>query len=167
VSGIYDYSVPVFSVMLKNLSQVLKQGEENAASRKIDPQVFLNGRLAPDMLTLVSQVQIACDHAKGASSRLADLAVPSWPDGDDSFEALQARITKTRDYLKTLDGVLFNGAETRDIQLRIGGIELEFKGIDYLNRFAMPNFQFHTTMAYAILRHYGVPLGKRVYLGGR
>jgi hypothetical protein len=165
--GIYQYSVPIFSVMLKNLSQVLALGEANAKARKIDPQVFLNARLAPDMLRLVSQVQIAVDHAKGAPSRLAGLPVPSWPDGDDSFEALHARITKSREYLKSLDPGQFAGAEERDIHLKIGGMELDFKGIDYLNRFAMPNFQFHTTMVYAILRHNGVPLGKKTYLGGK
>jgi hypothetical protein len=166
MSGIYQYSVPVFSVMLKNLSQVLEQGEASAAERKIDPQVFLNGRLAPDMLRLVSQVQIAIDNAKGAASRLAGIAVPSWPDQENSFADLQAKITKARDYLKSFDAKQFEGAEDRVIQLKVGSMELNFKGIDYLNKFAMPNFQFHTTMAYAILRHNGVPLGKRVYLGG-
>jgi len=166
MSSVYDYSVPVFSAMLKNLAGVLAMAANNASERRIDESVFLSARLAPDMLPLVSQVQIACDHAKNAPCRLAGLEYPAWADDENSFEALQNRITRTRDHLKGLDRDAFEGAEERRIDLKIGGLELSFNGRNYLNRFAMPNFQFHATTAYLILRHNGVPLGKKHYLGG-
>jgi len=166
MSTIYDYSVPVFSAMLKNLSGVLSVAAANAKERRIDEHVFLSARLAPDMLPLVSQIQIACDHAKNAPCRLAGIDYPSWPDEENSFAELEDRIGRTRDHLKALDRNAFEGADERRIDLKIGGLELSFDGMNYLNRFAMPNFQFHCTAAYLILRHNGVPLGKKNYLGG-
>ncbi len=161
----YDVSVPVFSERLKALALVLQKGEENAAERKIAPEVFLAGRLAPDMLPLTKQVQIATDHAKGAASRLAGREVPRYDDTEASFAELQARIAKTRDYLGTFASADFKGSDERTVVLKLGGNDLEFNGRKYLLDVAMPNFYFHVTTAYAILRHNGVPLGKGNFLG--
>ena len=163
---LYDFSVPIFGAMLSNLSKVLAKAEQNALERKIAPEVFIQGRIAPDMLPLVNQIRIATDNAKGCGCRLSGREVPRFADEEKTFADLQERISKTKDLLKSLDRKEFEGAETRTIELKAGPRELKFNGTDYLNRFAMPNFQFHTTMAYAILRHNGVPLGKLDYLGG-
>ena len=161
----YDVSVPVFSERLRALAIVLTKAEANATERKIDPQVFLTARLAPDMLTFTKQVQIATDHAKGAPSRLAGREVPRYEDNEASFAELQARIGKTRDYLATFKPAEFEGSEERSVMLKIGGNDIEFKGQKYLLDVAMPNFYFHITTAYAIMRHNGVPLGKGNFLG--
>ena len=161
----YDVSVPVFSERLRALSLVLTKAEANAQERKIDPQVFLHARLAPDMFQLVKQVQIATDHAKGAPSRLAGREVPRFEDNEASFADLQARITKTRDYLSTFKPAEFEGAEERTVTLKVGGNDVELKGQKYLLDVAMPNFYFHVTTAYDILRHNGVPLSKGNFLG--
>ncbi len=161
----YDVSVPVFGRALRNLSAVLALGEANAKERGIDPQVFLSGRLAPDMLHLVRQVQIACDNAKGATYRLAGREVPSAADTETTFEELEARIQKTRDLIKDLKSEEFAGAAERPIVLKMRQGELNFVGIGYLTGFALPNFFFHCTTAYDILRHNGVPLTKRDFLG--
>jgi len=162
--SLYQASVPVFINRLKALSNVLAKGEANALERKIDPQVFLSARLAPDMLTLTRQVQIATDHAKGAPSRLAGRDSPRYEDVEQSFAELNARIARTIDYLGTFAEADLEGGETRTIELKAGPRELSFPGLTYLQHFAMPNFYFHITMAYAILRHNGVPLGKLDYM---
>ncbi|MEP9389393.1 DUF1993 domain-containing protein [Mesorhizobium sp. KR9-304] len=161
----YDVSVPVFSERLRALTIVLTKAEANAAERKIDPNVFLTARLAPDMLNLTKQVQIATDHAKGAPSRLAGRAVPRYEDNEASFAELQARVAKTRDYLATFKPEEFEGSDERTVTLKIGGNDVELKGLKYLLDVAMPNFYFHVTTAYGILRHNGVPLGKGNFLG--
>jgi hypothetical protein len=163
--SMYDISVPVFQARLKALSGLLAKAEANAAERKIDPHVFVTGRLAPDMLTLTKQVQIATDHAKGAGARLSGREVPRFEDSETTFAELQARIAKTVDFLATLQPNEFDGAETRQINLKAGPRELSFVGQDYLLNFAMPNFYFHMTTAYAILRHNGVPIGKMDFMG--
>ena len=163
--SMYDVSVPVFSERLRALAIVLTKAEANATERKIDPQVFLTARLAPDMLTFTKQVQIATDHAKGAPSRPASREVPRYEDNEASFAELQARIAKTRDYLATFKPAEFEGSEERSVMLKIGGNDIEFKGQKYLLDVAMPNFYFHITTAYAIMRHNGVPLGKGNFLG--
>jgi hypothetical protein len=163
--SMYEASVPVFSARLKSLSKVLSLAEQNAADRKIDPQVFLTARLAPDMFALTRQVQIATDHAKGAPSRLAGREVPKYEDNEASFADLQARIAKTVDHLATFSAADLNGSEERTIELRLGGREVSMPGLQYLLNAAMPNFYFHVTTAYDILRHNGVPLGKAVFLG--
>jgi uncharacterized protein len=165
VISMYDVSVPVFSERLRALALVLTKTEANATERKIDPQVFLTARLAPDMLTFTKQVQIATDHAKGAPSRLAGREVPRYEDNEASFSELQARITKTRDYLATFKPAEFEGAEERTVTLKVGGNDVELKGQKYLLDVALPNFYFHITTAYAIMRHNGVPLGKGNFLG--
>ena len=145
----YDISVPVFSERLRALGHVLSKAEANAAERKIDPQVFLQARLAPDMLTLTRQVQIATDHAKRASARLAGKEAPPYEDTEASFAELQARIAKAIDYLKSLAPGDIEGSEERPIELKVGQRELKYAGAQYLLNFAMPNFYFHVTTAYA------------------
>lgn len=163
--SMYDVSVPVFSERLRALALVLAKAEANATDRKIDLQVFLDARLAPDMLKLTQQVQIATDFAKGASSRLAGREVPRYEDNEASFSELQARITKTRDYLAMFKPAEFEGSEERTITLKVGGNDVELKGQKYLLDVALPNFYFHITTAYDILRHNGVPLSKGNFLG--
>ncbi len=162
----YDASVPVFIHFLNSLSAILKKAEANCAARKIDPAVMLGLRLSPDMFPLTRQVQIASDAAKGAGARLAGIAVPSYADEEKSFEELQGRIARTVDFLKSLKKEQFEGAESRAISLKAGGRELTFAGAAYLETWAKPNFFFHITMAYAILRQAGVELGKPDFLAG-
>jgi hypothetical protein len=163
---IYDASVPVFVHFLKSLSAILRKAEANCAARKIDPAVMLGLRLSPDMFALARQVQISSDTAKGAGARLAGVPVPGYPDDEKSFEELQHRITKTIGFLESLDAKQFDGADTRPISLKVGGRDLNFQGDSYLETWAKPNFFFHVTTAYAILRHAGVELGKGDFLAG-
>ncbi|MCX7348772.1 MAG: DUF1993 domain-containing protein [Alphaproteobacteria bacterium] len=164
--NIYDASVPVFTHFLKSLSAILKKAEAHCAAKKIDPSVILNARLFPDMFALSRQVQIASDAAKGAGARLAGIAVPSYPDEEKTFEDLQARIAKTIDFLAGLKREQFDGAAERDIHIKAGPRELDFKGAAFLETWAKPNFFFHLTTAYAILRHNGIELGKPDFLAG-
>jgi hypothetical protein len=163
---IYNQLVPVFSEMLANLDEVLRKAEADAEARHIDPQVYLNGRIAPDMLSLTKQVQIMTDMAKGGAGRLAGQDVPEWPDEDTTFADLHARIARTQEYLNSFKPEQFEGAEDRTIELKIPNGELTFGGNDYFLNFVVPNFYFHYTTAYAILRHNGVQVGKRDFLGG-
>ncbi|WP_352607295.1 DUF1993 family protein [Mesorhizobium sp. M0488] len=165
--SMYEASVPVFSARLKALSNVLATAEQNALDRKIDPQVFLTARLAPDMFALTRQVQIATDHAKGAPSRLAGREVPRYEDNEASFAELEARIAKTLTHLETFSPADLDGSDDKMIELRLGGREIALAGMQYLLHAAMPNFYFHVTTAYDILRHNGVPLGKSTFLGSR
>ena len=165
--SMYEASVPVFSARLKALSNVLNIAEQNALDRKIDPLVFLTSRLAPDMYALTSQVQIATDHAKGAPSRLAGREVPKYEDNEVDFAGLQARIAKTVDHLATFSAADMDGSDDRMIELKLGQREFSMAGMQYLLHLAMPNFYFHVTTAYDILRHNGVPLGKAIFMGSR
>ena len=163
--SIYQASVPVFTQMLNSLSAILKKAAAHAEAKKIDPSIFINARLAPDMFALARQVQITTDHAKGASARLAGVEIPAFQDTETTFEELQARITKTLDFIKSLKPAQFDGAENRDVKLKIGPQEMTFKGSVYLFHFAYPNFYFHASTAYDILRHNGVDVGKRDFIG--
>lgn len=163
----FHASVPVFSALLKNLGSCLSMGETNARERGIDQQVFLTARLAPDMFTLTRQVQIATDTAKGAAHRLAGREVPVLADTEASFAELATRIETVRTMLEDFRPAEFEGSELREITVRMRTGEMKFVGGTYLNRVALPNFYFHTTTAYAILRHNGVPLGKPDFLGNR
>jgi hypothetical protein len=165
--SMYEASVPVFSTRLKALSKVLAIAEKNAADRKIDPQVFIGARLAPDMFALARQVQIATDHAKGAPSRLAGREVPKYEDSETTFADLQARIEKTLAHLATFSAKDIDGSDGKSVSLKLGGQEMTLTGLRYLLDVAMPNFYFHVTTAYDILRHNGVPIGKGDYLGTR
>jgi hypothetical protein len=157
----YDLMTSVFSQMLPNLKAILSKAEADAEARKIDPQVFLDARLAPDMFAFTRQVQIVTDQVKGGMARLAGVDVPSWEDNEKCFTDLRARVDKAIDYMKTFKESQFEGAETRAIELKFPQATLNFTGKDYLLKFVLANFYFHMTAAYAILRHNGVPLGKR------
>jgi hypothetical protein len=161
----HDASVGVFTQFLNSLSAVLTKAAANAEARKIDPSVFVNARIAPDMFPLARQVQIATDHAKGASARLAGVEPPPYADTELTFPELQARIAMTLEFVKSLKPAQFEGSESRDVTLTLGGQKMTFKGSIYLNHFALPNFYFHCTATYAILRHNGVDVGKRDFLG--
>lgn len=163
--SMYQASIPVFLHMLDNLAAILDKAQQHAHDHKIDPQVLLNARLAPDMYPLLRQVQIVSDGVKGCAARLAGIAVPSFADTESSFAELQARIGKTTEFLRSVAPEQFEGSEERAISLSFPGLELKFSGQDYLLNFVVPNFYFHLSMAYAILRHNGVPLGKMDFLG--
>lgn len=163
--SMYQASVPVFLQGLKNLSAILDKAAAQAAERKIDPAVLLNDRLAPDMFPFVRQVQIASDHAKGAPARLAGLEVPKFDDVEKSFDEVQQRLARVTEFVKSIDPARIDGSEEREITLPIGGQPMTFKGQTYLLHFALPNFYFHLTTAYAILRHNGIAIGKRDFIG--
>jgi len=165
--SIYDQLVPPFTQMLESLDKVLSKAEADAAARKIDPQVFVNGRLAPDMLPLTRQVQIMTDQCKGGASRLAGQEPPKWADDEANFADLHARVAKTIAHLKSFKPAQFDGAETRAIELKFPNTTFNFTGKDYFLKFVVPNFYFHYTTAYAILRHNGVQIGKADFIGGR
>jgi len=161
---IYDASVPIFIQFLTGLGSILHKAEAFVQSKKIDPDALLSARLYPDMYTFTRQVQLTCDFAKGAGARLAGIPVPSYPDEEKTFEELHARIRKTTDFLRTLKRDQFADAADRAVSLKVGGQEMNFKGEDYFNRFVLPNFYFHMTTAYALLRHNGVELGKMDFM---
>jgi hypothetical protein len=162
----YDLLVPTFRKMLPALQGVLQKAEADAEARKIDPQVFLQARLAPDMFAFTRQVQIATDQVKGSLARLAGVDVPPWDDDDSSFAELNARVQKALDFVGMFKPEQFEDAETRDIELKFPQATFTFKGKEYLFDFVLPIFYFHLTAADAILRHNGVQIGKRDFLGG-
>jgi hypothetical protein len=161
----YQASIPAFVQMLNNLSAIMDKAEAHARSREIDPEVLVSYRLAPDMLPFVRQVQIAADLAKGAAARLAGVEVPKHDDTEKSFADLKARLAKTTAFVQSFKPSAIDGSEDREINLTLGEHTLSFKGQPYLVRFVMPNFYFHCTTAYDILRHCGVELGKRDFIG--
>jgi hypothetical protein len=161
----YQASVPRFANILKNLSAILDKAQAHAEARKIDPAALTNFRLYPDMLPMKRQVQIACDTAKGAVARLAGVEVPKHDDTEETFADLKARIAKTIDLIQTFKPAQIDGSDEKNIHLKLGQREVEFKGMQYLLGHALPNFYFHVTTAYDILRHNGVEIGKRDYIG--
>jgi uncharacterized protein len=164
--SMHAVSAGVFVRMLNNMSSVLTKAEQQAKAKGYDPAVLLNARLAPDMFPLTRQVQIACDHAKGSVARLAGHTPEVMEDTETTFAELQARIKKVLGIVEGYKPEQLDGSETREITIKIPNTELKFSGIDYINQWAMPNFYFHATMAYAILRHNGVELGKKDFLIG-
>ena len=150
---------------LDNLDAILDKAVASAEARKFDPAVFLGARLAPDMFPLTRQVQIACDFCKGVMARLGGVENPSMADTETTFAQLKERIAKTRAFVESVDEAGFAGAETRTLQLKAGPREFELQGMPYLVGYALPNLYFHMGMAYAILRHNGVDLGKQDFLG--
>jgi uncharacterized protein len=162
--SMYRASVPIFLQMLPSLSAVLDKAAAHAAARKIDQQVFLNARLYPDMFPLTRQIQIATDFAKGAVARLAGQDPPKYADEEKSFDDLKARIAKTIDFIREFKPSQIDGSEERDISLTLGGQPQKFKGEAYLTSLVLPNFFFHVTTTYAILRHNGVELGKQDFM---
>ena len=164
--SIYSASVPVFQQMLRALDAVLAKAEAQAEEKKFDEAAFLQARLYPDMFPLLRQVQIAADFAKSVSARLAGEEPPSYEDNETSFVELHARIARTQAYIAGLDPARFDGAETREVVLRPGTPkERRFNGHTYLLHYGLPQFFFHVTTAYALLRHNGVPVGKMDYMG--
>ena len=162
------HSVASLSILprFKGLKAALDQAEEFCNERKIDPSVLLNARLAPDMRSLINQVQLSSDHAKGSFYRTAGLPGPSLADTENSFAELHARIDKTIELIKAVTPEQMNGRENETVELKLGSGVRQFAAHDYLIGFALPNFYFHVTTAYDILRHNGLPLGKRLYMGG-
>ncbi|WP_437907077.1 DUF1993 family protein [Sorangium sp. So ce327] len=165
--SMYQASVPVLVRMLGNLSVILTKAAAYAEAKKIEPRVLLDARLAPDMLSLTRQVQIASDSAKGCGARLAAVDVPKYDDNEASFDELQARIAKTVAFLNSLRPEQIDGSEDRDVTIPTRDQPLQFKGLVYLLNFVLPNFYFHVTTAYAILRHNGLEIGKLDFLGAR
>jgi len=159
-------ALPSFEVGLNALSAVLDKAAAHAAAKKIDPSVLLNARLYPDMFALVRQVQVAADQAKNGSARLAGVEPPRYEDNETTIDQLKARLAKTVGYLKTLDRRQIDAAADREITFPLGPTNKgHMKGNDYLNHFVLPNFYFHITAAYAILRHCGIDIGKRDFMG--
>ena len=161
----YQASVPVFVRMLGNLKAILEKAATHAAAKKVDESVFVNARLFPDMRPLSFQVQVASDFARGTSARLAGVAPPAVQDTEQTLADLIARVDAAIAYLGTFSAGQVDGSETREITRKIRGNPVTFTGLDYLLKYALPNFFFHVTTAYAILRHNGVELGKGDYLG--
>jgi hypothetical protein len=160
-------SLPVFKAMLGNLSHILDKGQAHAEARKFDPVALLQYRLAPDMLPFTRQIQIACDSAKNGVARISGVEAPRFEDNEATFPELKARIQKTLDYLDTVLSESMDGTEEKDITFPIGRDKTRtMKAEAYLKLSVFPNFYFHITMAYAILRHNGVDLGKADYLAG-
>ena len=164
--SMYSASIPVFVRGLKNLATCLEKARADADERKFAPEILVEARLAPDMHKLSRQVQIASDTVKNAAARLAGLEVPSFPDTESSFDELQERINKTIAFVETVTQAQLDDSEARDITLKFPGREMHFSGADYLTIFVLPNFYFHLTATYAILRAQGVKLGKADYMGG-
>ena len=163
--SMHKASAPVFLRMLTNLDQLLAKAEDNAKARGFDPDLLVTQRLAPDMRPLSSQIQLASDSAKGAMARLSGGTPPTMPDTETTIDQLRARIAATIDYVKSVPAEAVDGSEERDVVLRTPSGDIPFKGLAFLTGFALPNFLFHVTTAYAILRHSGVPLGKLDFLG--
>lgn len=163
--SMYQASVPVFQQMLKALSEVLDKAEKHAAANKIEQPALLATRLYPNMWPLLRQVQVACDFAKGTAARLAGVDIPVFEDSETSLPELKARIARTLTFLATLKPEQIDGTEARRVTIRMGGNEVVFEGQPYLIHFALPNFYFHCTTAYDILRHTGLALAKRDFIG--
>jgi hypothetical protein len=158
-------SIPVFVQLLTAASNVLDKAAAHAEAKKIDPSVLLATRLFPDMFPLTRQIQIATDQAKGCAARLAGLEVPKYEDNEKTIDDLKARIAKTIAFVQSIDAAKIDGTEDKDLKIPLGPQERAFKGQAYLINFVLPNFYFHLTTAYNILRHCGVEIGKRDYLG--
>ncbi|MCT7663383.1 DUF1993 domain-containing protein [Shinella kummerowiae] len=161
----YELSIPTFQRGFAVLSKLLAKAEAFAEEKKIKPEILVNARLSPDMLSLAGQIQRLSDTAKGAASRLTGTDAPSFPDDETTLADLRARIDKTTTYLASVSEAAFEGAAERTVVLKTRGGETTFTGKDYLLTFALPNFYFHLTTAYAILRHNGVAVGKLDFLG--
>jgi hypothetical protein len=163
--SMYQACTPRFVNSLRNLAAILDKAAAHCEARKIDPLVLTGARLYPDMLPFTSQVQIACDTAKGAVARLAGAEIPKHEDTERTFDELKARIDKTIAFLQSVPASLIDGTEDKALHIKLGRLEVDWKGMQYLLGFALPNFYFHFTTAYDILRHNGVELGKRDYIG--
>ena len=163
--SMHQASAPRFANILRNLSAILDKAQAHCEAKKIDPAALLQARLFPDMFAFTRQVQIACDSAKGAVARLAGVEIPKHEDTEQAFAELKARIAKTIDFVQSVGAARIDGSEGREIVLKMRSGDVKFNGMQYLLGHAFPNFYFHVTTAYNILRHNGVELGKRDYIG--
>lgn len=163
--SIYDLSIPVLTRGLTNLSSILDKAAAHAAGKKFEPSALLQARLFPDMFPLSRQIQIACDTAKGAAARLAGIDIPKHEDTEATLEELKQRIAKTLDFLKSVKADQMKGAEGKTIEIKTANRTLTFTGLSYLTDFVLPNFYFHESMTYALLRSGGVDVGKTDFLG--
>jgi uncharacterized protein len=163
--SLYDVSIPVLVRGLTALSAILDKAAAHAEAKKIDPAVLAHARLYPDMYPLIRQVQILCDTAKGAAGRLAGIDIPKHEDNETTLPDLKQRVAKTLDYVKGVKASQLAGAETRSIEMKGPNRTFNFTGLSYLTQFVLPNFFFHASIAYAILRHNGVDVGKFDFLG--
>jgi hypothetical protein len=161
----YDASVPAFLQILGSLSKILTKAEAHCAAKNIAPEVLFGARLYPDMLPLSKQIQLVCDFAAKGCARLTHSEVPTTPDTEKTFEELRARLAKTIDYLKAFKPEQFEGADSREVTFPVGPASMTLKGQQFLNNFAFANFYFHAATAHGILRHNGVEIGKRDFLG--
>jgi hypothetical protein len=162
----HDASVPAFLQILTSLSAILTKAEAHCAAKNIQPEVLLGARLYPDMLPLSKQIQLASDFAAKGCARLTHSEVPSTPDTEKTFDELKQRLAKTIDYVKAFKPEQFDGADARDVTFPAGpNNTMTLKGQQFLSHFAFPNFYFHATTAHGILRHNGVEIGKRDFLG--
>ena len=164
-ASLYDFTVPLFARALANLSNQIDKAAAHVEQKKFDAAQLVSARLIAGMLPFSAQVQIACDTAKGAVARLAGIDPPKHEDNEQTFAELKARIAKTLDFINSVKSEQFAGAETREVVLKFPSITLHFNGQDYAAKFALPNFYFHATTAYDILRKNGVDLGKGDFLG--
>jgi len=164
--SMHSASAPIFARMLGNIDHWLDKAEAHAAARKFDTQVFLGSRLAPDMLPFLNQIQIACDSAKFCMARLSATEAPKFEDNEASLADLRQRVKKTIDYVLSVPAAQLDGSDEREVTVPQRSGPLKMTGEAYLKHFALPNFFFHVTTAYALLRHAGVELGKRDYLAG-
>jgi hypothetical protein len=163
--SLYDACIPGLTRGLTNLSALLDKAAAYAETKKFDTLVLAQARLFPDMHPLARQVQIACDTAKGAAARLAQVDIPKHPDTETTFAELKARIAKTLDFLKTVTPAQVQGAEARTIEIKFPNGSWKFTGLSYVSEFVLPNFYFHVSMVYALLRNNGVDVGKGDFLG--
>lgn len=165
-SPMYINSVPVFKQLLSAMKAILAQADAHAAANSIEPDAFLQARLYPNMFPLVKQVQIATDFARGISARLADVEVPVYEGKERSFADLDGLLVRTLEFLDSVNSGRFEGSETKEIVLRPGTPkEKKLTGQAYLANYGLPQFLFHVTTTYAILRHNGLPIGKRDFMG--
>ena len=163
--SIYDQSIGRMIHMLKNLDNIVSKAEAYAEANNIEPSTLLQARLFPTMRDFVFQVQVATDMAKGGAARLAGTEVPKWSDDQETFADVHARIKKALDFLATFKPEQFEGCETRGLELKLGSHTINFTGQSYLLGFVLPNFYFHMTTAYNLMRHNGLDLAKRDFLG--
>ena len=163
--SMYNASVPVMIKMLGNLETILDKAIAHATARKIDEAAFVDARLFPDMFTFARQIRVATDMSKGAGARLAGIDIPKFEDNEKTLPELKARLRRAIDFLKTLTPAQIDGSEEKAITLTVGGKPMNFNGLDYLLTWALPNFYFHVTTAYNLLRQGGVEIGKMDYLG--
>jgi hypothetical protein len=163
--SIYDISIPVLTRGLTNLSSILDKAAAHADAKKFDPAALAQARLFPDMFPLTRQVQITCDTAKGAAGRLAGIDIPKHEDTETTLDELKQRIAKTLDFVKSVKAEQMKGAESKTIELKFPNRTITFTGLSYLVDFVLPNFFFHESIAYALLRSSGVEVGKMDFLG--